>query len=222
MAHAGLFARDANSLLVGFIGNQPLWYSGMGGVLSIAGPRSGKGRDLLLYNVCQGIHPETMLVLDIKGGELAAVSRNQTGDGKFCIYWNARRVNDLPAHRLNPLDYLDIENPSLVSDLKTFLENAMPSSGSPNSVYFEGRARELAEGMILTLVRMNSVLTYPDLYRVINLLIKGGDEWLDFAFEMNESGFDIAARVEEEIAAARQDSSGGFKGILGEITRAFA
>ena len=33
---------------------------------------------------------------------------------------------------------------------------------------------------------------------------------------------DIAERVEEEIAAARQDSSGGFKGVLGEITRAFA
>jgi type IV secretion system protein VirD4 len=152
----------------------------------------------------------------------AVVSRNQTGDAKFCIYWNPRKVNGLPAHRINPLDYLNIDNPSLVSDAKTFLENAMPPSGSANSVYFEGRARELVEGIVLTLVRMKGVLTYPDLYDVINLLIMGGDKWLDFAFEMSESGFGIAERVEEEIAAARQDSSGGFKGILGEITRAFA
>lgn len=222
IARAGLFTREACSLLVGFIGNQPLFYSGLGGVLTVAGARSGKGRDLLVYNVCQGIHPETMLVLDIKTGELASISSNQTGDGKFCIYWNARKIANLPAHRINPLDYIQINNPSLVSDTKMFLENAMPPSGSSNSVYFEGRAKELAEGMVLTLVKMNGVLTYPDLYRVINLLIKGGDDWLDFAFEMNESGFDIAARVEEEIAAAREDSSGGFKGILGEITRAFA
>ncbi|MDF1722140.1 MAG: type IV secretory system conjugative DNA transfer family protein [Minwuia sp.] len=222
IARGGLFTRDANSLLVGFIGNQPIWYSDLGGVVSIAGPRSGKGRDLLIYNCCQGIHPETMLLLDIKGGELAAVSQNQTGDRKFCIYWNALGVNGLPSHRINPLDYLNNENPSLVSDLKTFLENAMPPSGSANSVYFEGRARELTEGIVLTLVRLNGVLSYPDLYRVINALIIGGDAWLDFAFEMNESGYDIAVRVEEEIAAARQDSSGGFKGILGEITRAFA
>ena len=222
IARAGLFTRESHSLLVGFIGNQPLWYSDMGGLLSVAGPRSGKGRDLLLYNICQGIHAPTMIVLDIKGGELAAVSRNQTGDRKFCIYWNPRQVNSLPAHRINPLDYINAKNPNLVSETKTFIENAMPPSGAAQSVYFEGRAHEMVEGMSLTIVKRDSVLTYPALYEVVNLLVRGGDAWLDFAFEMSESGFDIAKRVEEEIAAARQDSSGGFKGVLGEITRAFA
>jgi len=221
-ARAGLFQRDPNALLVGFMGPHPLWYSGMGGLITVAGPRSGKGRDLLVYNICQGIHAPTMLILDIKGGELAAISQNQTGDGKFCIYWNPRRLHGLAAHRINPLDYIHADNPFLVSDTKTFIENALPPSGSSNSIYFEGRARELVEGMSLTIVRRDGVLTYPALYRVINLLITGGEAWLDFAFEMSESGFDIAVRVEEEIAAARQDSSGGFKGILGEITRAFA
>ena len=221
-AAGGLFARQPHSLLVGFMGNQPLWYSGMGGLLSVAGPRSGKGRDLLLYNICQGIHPETMIILDIKGGELAAVSRNQTGDRKFCIYWNPRKVNGLPSHRINPLDYINVDNPNLISEIKTFIENAIPRSGAANSVYFEGRAHELVEGMTVTLVKRDGILTYPALYEAVNLLVRGGDKWLDFAFEMSESGFDIAERVEEEIAAAREDSSGGFKGILGEITRAFA
>lgn len=222
IARAGLFTREAHSLLVGFIGNQPLWYSGMGGLLTIAGPRSGKGRDLLHYNICQGIHAPTMIILDIKGGELAAVSRNQTADQKFCIYWNPRGINGLPSHRINPLDYINIQNPNLISEIKTFIENAMPRSGSAQSVYFEGRAHELVEGMCLTIVKRDGVLTYPALYEAVNLLVRGGEQWLDFAFEMSESGFDIAVRVEEEIAAAREDSSGGFKGILGEITRAFA
>ena len=130
IARAGLFTREPHSLLVGFIGNQPLWYSDMGGLLSVAGPRSGKGRDLLLYNICQGIHAPTMIVLDIKGGELAAVSCNQTGDRKFCIYWNPRRKNGLPAHRINPLDYINADNPNLISETKTFIHNAIPPSAT--------------------------------------------------------------------------------------------
>eukprot|EP00752_Nemacystus_decipiens_P000233 g233.t1 len=204
------------------MGHQPLWYGGLGGLLTIAGARAGKGRDLLLYNICQGIHAPTMIILDMKGGELAAVSRNQTGDRKFCIYWNPRKAGGLPANRINPLDYINADNPFVVSETKTFIENALPNSGSAQGRFFEGRARELLEGICLTIVTRDGVLTYPALYRAINLLVRGGDAWLDFAFEMSESGFDIAARVEDEIAAARSDSSGGFKGILGEITRAFA
>lgn len=222
IARAGLFAREPHSLLVGFVGKQPLWYSDMGGLLTVAGPRSGKGRDLLLYNICQGIHAPTMIILDIKGGELASVSRNQTDDRKFCIYWNPRKVGGLPAHRINPLDYINADNPNLVSETKTFIVNAMPPSGAAQSVYFEGRAHEMVEGMVLTIVKRDGVLAYPALYEAVNLLVCGGDAWLDFAFEMSESGFDIAMRVEEEIAASRQDSSGGFKGVLDEITRAFA
>jgi type IV secretion system protein VirD4 len=49
-----------------------------------------------------------------------------------------------------------------------------------------------------------------------------GEEWLNFAFEMSEAGVPLAGRVEEEIAASRSDSSGGFRGILGELFKAFA
>ncbi len=222
IARAGLFTRQPFALMVGFAGRYPLWYSGMGGLLCVAGPRSGKLRDLIAYNICQGIHPETMLILDIKGGELAAISRNQTGDGKFNIYWNPLALHGLRRSRINPVDYLRRDSPTLVSDTKVFCENAIIVSGSGQALYFEGRARELLEAIVLTLVHVNGVLTLPDLYRVLNLLVMGGDSWLDFAFEMTECGFPVAERVEEEIAESRKDSSGGFKGILGELTRAVA
>ncbi len=222
IARTGLFTREPHSLLVGFIGNRPLWYSDMGGAICVAGGRSGKLRDLIAYNICAGIHSPTMLILDIKGGELAAISQNQTPDSKFNIYWNPTGLHGLPASRINPPGHLHIQSSTLVSDMKVFCENQISATGSPQGKFFEGRAREFLEGIGLTLVRLNGVLMYPDLYHTLNLLVAGGEAWLDFAFEMKESGFAIARRIEEEIAEARDDSSGGWRGILGELLRSFA
>ena len=85
VARAGMFIQRPDSLLIGFFAGRPLWYSGMGGILLIAGARGGKLRDVLAYNLCTGVYARSMLVLDMKG-ELAAISRDQTLDRKFCIY----------------------------------------------------------------------------------------------------------------------------------------
>ena len=71
-------------------------------------------------------------------------------------------------------------------------------------------------------MKLNGALTLPDLYRTISLIPAGDDAWLDFAFEMNESGWPISERVEAEIAASRGSSSNGFQGILGELFKAFS
>lgn len=219
IARAGLHIQRPDSLLIGFSGNRPIFYRGMGGALLIAGARGGKLRDVLAYNLCSGIYAHSMLVLDMKG-ELAAISRDQTPERKYCLYWNPAALHGLPCNRINPVDYLRIGSRSLVSDTKVFAENMIPPSGAPASSYFEGRAREYLEAVILTLVRRDAVLTLPALYDALNLLPAGGDAWLDFAFEMAESGFPAAARVEQEIASSREDSTGGFRGIIGELMKA--
>lgn len=221
IAGAGMLSRAPHSLLVGFLGKRLLTYSAMGGAVCVAGARSGKLRDLLAYNICCGIHAPTMVILDVKG-ELAAISQNQTPDHKFCIYWNPAALHGLPRHRINPVDYIRSDSPTLVSDTKVFAENMIPPSGSPQSEYFEGRAREFLEALVLTLTRLHGALSLPDIYRAINLVVIGGEKWLDLAFDMSASGFDQAERIEEEIAAGRDDSSGGFRGILGELTKAFS
>lgn len=222
IAQAGLFNQQENSLLVGFFGDKPIWYSGDGGVCLQAGARGGKLTDILSYNICSGICRGSMVILDLRA-ELAAISQDQTPDGKFNIYWNPRGLVDLPKDRLNPVDYANKGSPSLVSDIKVLCENLIPSSGSANAEYFEMRGREFLEAICLTLVAINSVLTLPDLYNVINLIPNGGDAWLDFAFEMSECGFSISQRVEEEIANAHAGStSGGFQGILGELFKSVA
>ena len=222
IARAGMFRQASNSLFVGFFGNKPLWYSGAGGLILVAGARGGKLKDILSYNICSGIgRAISFLILDMKG-ELAAISQDQTPDHKYNIYWNPLALHGLCQHRINPLDYMRADSPTLVSDVKVFCENMVPLSGSANAAYFERRAREFLEGIILTLVKLEGALTYPVLYYVINLIPGGGDAWLDFAFEMTECGFPISKRIEEEIANSRDNSSNGFQGILGEIFKAFA
>lgn len=142
---------------------------------------------------------------------------------KHRIYWNPTGMHQLPRHRINPVDFLRYDSPTLVSDCKVFCRNMVGASGSANAAYFEQRARgEFLEGLVLTCVRKHGTLQIPHLVHAINLIPKGGDEWLEFAFEMQESGFPISARIEEEIANARHDSSGGYQGILGELFKSFS
>ncbi|MBO6688186.1 MAG: type IV secretory system conjugative DNA transfer family protein [Henriciella sp.] len=219
---AGLFDQRSDSLLIGFIGKRPIFYSGAGGLLLTAGARGGKLRDLLAYNLCVGIHTPSMLVLDMKG-ELAAISQDQTADSKHCIYWNPAGLHDLPQMSINPVDYVRIDSPSLISDVKVLCHNLIPPTANKSSDYFEGRAREFLEGIILTLVRVYGSLTLGQLYSTVNLIPGGGDAWLDFAFEMNQAGFEVSARIEEEIANARNEPSGtGYQGILGELFKALS
>ncbi len=220
IACAGLFNREPHSLLIGFFNGRALWYSDMGGGACFAGPRSGKGACLIIQNCIYGIHTPTMLILDVKG-EIAAVTRNQTPDGKFNIYWHPHRQHGLPQDRINPLDHIRKDSPTLISDTKVFVANALPESGSSQGRFFEGRAQEKVEAICIAITFRDGILTYPALYRAINLMVMSGDDWLDLAFEMQETGIEFVQRVEKEIANSRGDSSGGFKGILGEITRAF-
>lgn len=219
---AGMLRRSPSSVFLGFLEGAPIWHDGDGGLLMVAGARSGKLRDVLAYNICSGVCPaSTMLILDVKG-ELAAISRDQTPDAKFCYYWNPLGLHGLPQHRINPVGYLRRSSPTLFSDMKVFVEEALPQSGSANSQYFELNARRYAEAIGLALVQANGELTLPDLYRAITLLPAGEDAWLDIAWEMHRCGIDLCRSVETEIHAARTDSSGGFKGILGELQKALA
>ena len=141
---------------------------------------------------------------------------------KHRINWNPTRMHGRKHHRINIVDYLRSDSATLVADCKLFCRNMISASGSANGAFFEQRAREFLEGLILTCVRIHGQLEIRHILDAMYLIHKGGEEWLDFAFEMQEAGYPISARIEEEIANARNDSSGGYQGILGELFKAFA
>ncbi len=218
---AGMFDQQDNSLLVGFWGKKPLWYSGAGGWLICAGARSGKLRDLLAYNICAGIYTPSCVLLDLKG-EGTYIGQDQTADNKFIVMWNPAFLHGLGCHRINPVGYITIDNLNLSSDVKMFCQNFLPISKAHNSEYFDRRAQEFLEGIIRKEVKLSGVLTLPRLYEIVNLIPGNTDEWLDFAYEMSVSGFPISKRIEEEIANSRDDPTGGFTGILGVLFKGFA
>jgi len=214
----GMFRNGPDALFVGFLNGRSLYYSGAGGLVTTAAARSGKLATVLAYNSCINGFGGACVYLDPKG-EIAALSRPQT---KPSYYWNPHRMHGLPYTRINPVDYIHWDSPSLVSDVKVFCENMIPNSGAPGASYFEDRARQFLEAIVLTIVKLDGVLTLPRLYQILMLIPAGGDLWLNFAFEMSEAGFEITTAVEEEIAQARGQDSGGFRGILGELFKSFA
>tara|TARA_R110000851_G_scaffold162265_2_gene305963 strand:- start:1332 stop:2990 length:1659 start_codon:yes stop_codon:yes gene_type:complete len=222
---AGLFRKTDTAIYCGEFWGRSLWYDGEGGVLLVAGARSGKLRDIISYTICKGVcDGRNIVILDPKG-ELAAISRNQVlgnSRAKKVITFNPYGLHGLPRHTFNPSGLLKWSSPTLIPDLKLFLENWIGKSGSPNAEYFELNARRWAEAFCLTLIKRDGVLQLPEFYRVISLISGGGKAWIDFAYQMHTSGIDLSHDVEEEIAAMREDRSGGFQGIIGELQKSVA
>ena len=218
---AALMRVKPGGIFIGFCGKHPLFYNGMGGITLVAGARSGKLTTILAYIACPGFTSHNLVFLDLKG-EIAAISQDQREDGKHCYYWNPVALHGLPQHRINPFDYLTKDSPTLVADMKVVAENLIPTSGSANGAYFENRAREVLEAIGLTLVHLNGTLTFPDLYSTINLVPGNGEEWLDFSYDMHKCGHGLAQRIEEEIAQSRDNATGGFQGILGELFKSIS
>lgn len=221
LAKAGLFRQLPHSIYVGIFGGKPVFFHGPAGMTVTAGARAGKLRDFLVRNLVSGTCLQSLVVLDPKG-EAAAVARNLTFDEKFAAHWNPLGLHGLPQDRINFLGHLTIDSPTLVSDIKVLWENLIARMGMGKDEYFVGRGREFGEGISLAVVELAEVLTFPRLYEAVTLIHSGGDQWLDFAHHMSRSRFPQVRSVEAEIAVSRDDPTGGFRGIIGELSRAVA
>lgn len=218
---AGLFEQTPSSIFMGFFNGRAVYFHGPAGATITAGARAGKMRDFLSYNILSGTCLHSLIMLDLKA-ECAYLAQDQTADGKFTSCWNPVGLHGLPQDRINFLGHLTLESPTLVSDMKVLWENMIAKGRSNDSEYFIGRGREFGEAISLAVVEMMGVLTYPSLYEAINLIPGGGDQWLDFAFNMSRSRFALVRSVEAEIANSRNETGNGFRGIVGELLRAVA
>ncbi|GAB5449603.1 type IV secretory system conjugative DNA transfer family protein [Gymnodinialimonas sp.] len=221
LLRAGLFEQHPHSIFLGFFEGREVYTHGPAGTVVTAGARSGKLRDLLIFNLLSGTCLTSSVTLDPKG-EAAYIAQDQTADGKFIATWNPTGWHGLPQDRINFLGHIKRGSPMLVSDTKVLWQNLIPVGGPRTDKYFPERGQEFGEALSLAIVELEGELSFPSLYRVINMIPTESEEWLDFAFHMSRSEFPVVRRVEAEIAASRKDTGNGFRGIIGELMRAVA
>ena len=109
-------------------------------VLIVAGTRGGKGRDLIIPNLCR--YKGSVFVLDPKG-ENAQRSYRYRHDTVFTL--DPFGVSGLPSSRFNPLRYL--AGDSMITDAQTFADALIVGDD-----YFSNSARQLLTGLILYVV----------------------------------------------------------------------
>lgn len=221
VARAGYFRQTTSSLYALTAFGRPLWIpASIGSVCLVGGSQSGKGASFNVPNGCSGTLPNTSSIhLDFKG-EGAVTCQQKPPDNKGCIYFNPTGMHGMPQDRLNPYSFLVKGSPTLVSDAQIVSENLCPRTSNPQGAFFELRAQSFMSAIILAIVERDDVLTAPALYDAVNLIPGGGEAWVEFAYIMHSCGYDLSFNIEEEIAASRDDSSGGFRGVVAEILKA--
>jgi type IV secretion system protein VirD4 len=132
--------RKGASTLVGSFHEWPFRYATEKHVLIVAGTRGGKGRDLIIPNLCR--YKGSVFVLDPKG-ENAQRTHEYRHDTVFTL--DPFGVSGLPSARFNPLRYL--VGDSMITDAQTFADALIIGDD-----YFSNSARQLLTGLILYVV----------------------------------------------------------------------
>lgn len=211
---AGLF--EEAGLQLGYLGNRALRLDSDAPSITIGGAGSGKLRDLLAYVVCNSPNAP-MLILDPRG-EMGAISiHTHARFGEYAYFWNAVGLCGLPRHGCNPLDILTPHSPNLHADLDFIVEGLIPISGSSSGKYFELRARDWVRNIMLSRVEKTGSISFPELYRIINVIEADPQGWADILEGMLASREESVRRCAAEMLAKQQDSEKEFGGIIGEV-----
>lgn len=207
------------SLQLGFFGREPLHVNNQAPLITVAGARSGKGRDVIAYNVIN--YPGSMLIHDAKG-ELAAISlyhQHKIAVAGYCV--NPFNLHGLPQHSCNLLDILTPESNSLFADSQALAENIIAHSGEKDSVYFENRAQEWVDKIMVTEVLTAGHVSLPVLYDRLSMIEGNWPRFKTYIQFMGETGNQDIARVGQEILFKCEHAPKEFSAVISTIYNAF-
>jgi type IV secretion system protein VirD4 len=214
LASAGMLG--GRGLQVGYFNNAALAPDTDAPSITIAGAGAGKMRDLLALAIARNAG-ERLFVLDPRG-EIAAVTMPNFAMQRAHAYcWNPCGIAGLHHNPCNPLDLLTLNSPRFHADTKFIAESLIPLSGASNSKYFELRSREWVENLLKALVEQNGSVSFPALFRAVNLIETDPEGWANLLEKMLASSTDSVRRTAAEMLAKQQDSPKEFGGIVGEL-----
>ena len=146
---AGFFNAKGNSLIIGKIGKDYLYYSGQQFAILAAPTRSGKGVGIVVPNLLS--YKESIVVLDIKQENFNLTSgfRNQHGHEVFLFNPFAE---DGKTHRWNPLTYITQDKRGRVSDIMSIALMLYPVGADGKDQFWKGQAQNVFLALILYLL----------------------------------------------------------------------
>ncbi|MFJ1269998.1 type IV secretory system conjugative DNA transfer family protein [Legionella lytica] len=162
------FLNDTGTILVGEYAGNLLRYTLSNHVLVFAPSRSGKGVSLVIPNALNW--KGSLLALDNKY-EIFNYTSGYRAKTQNKVYRFSPASLETKTHCINPLDYVDRNNPhKRINDLHLILDILVASSGDENKMWAE-EARSLALGLLLWLMQSDRIFALSEL----SSLIKSGN-----------------------------------------------
>ena len=146
---AGFFNPKENSLIVGKVGKNYLYYTGQQFAILAAPTRSGKGVGIVVPNLL--MYRESIVVLDIKQENFNLTSGFRKQHGQEVFLFNPF-AEDGKTHRWNPLTYITPDVRGRVSDIMSIALMLYPVSADGKDQFWKGQAQNVFLALVLYLL----------------------------------------------------------------------
>jgi type IV secretion system protein VirD4 len=180
---------DGKRLYLGMVGDQPIGAHLETHVMTVAGSRQGKGRNVILPNLL--LYEGSVLVTDPKG-ELARISARHRAEGfgqRVCVLdpFNVTGARTAPWRvRWNPMARLDSNDPGSIDTADLIADALVVSDGGER--HWSGSAHTLVRGVILHVATCHAYEDSCNLSTVRRLLLHGSLDARVGMAEQNDGG----------------------------------
>ena len=214
--HAGLLGGD-KGLRIGFYNNQPVRLDSDAPLTLIGGSGSGKMRDFLGY-IAADSAGRNSIWNDPKGETYACFAHNHALDGDQCFAYNPFGLlpDIIPQHRINLLDILTPDSPTLQADALIIAKSLVIASKGENS-FFGLRAQGFLSALMVTLTLKDGAVTLKTLMEAVSMIEGNPVQFCEIAEYMMETPFQELHRTAGEIISMMENNRKMLSSILGEV-----
>lgn len=221
LRRAGIIGGSGVSFGFDETGRFPLHADGDGSCALFVG--TGGGKSLLFQdNLINGHMPGNVMSFDPRG-ENAAVSMlalSLQGYSVYCI--NPTGMLGLPQHRLNPLDHLTIDSPSLIADVQKKALDFCPTPGGVKTSWSYDDARRWDTDLTLHDAEQNGTASLPGIFNLVSMMQGDIDAWCMQLDLMANSRFPSVRTFSNEIMTLQQNGKEGFTAPYGVLQNAYS
>ncbi len=193
-----------------------------GSIALFGGAGCGKSASVFANNLIGGHMPGNFICFSPRG-ELEAVSMLALSLQGYELYFiNPTGMLGLPQHRVNPLDHLRVDSPSLIADVQKKALDLCPTPQGINSAWAYDDARRWDMDITLYDAERNGRASLPGVYQLIQAMQGDIDVWGEHLNAMIYSRFPTVQRFAHEIMGLQKAGRDGFNAPMGVLQNAYS